>query len=68
MWWLTYTRALTSVQMKHEEVVEKAREKVNWEKVIVEKSSKPNGSNTNSQAIIIEDQLEIELLATGMSD
>tara|TARA_B100002003_G_C13616385_1_gene316512 strand:- start:6 stop:239 length:234 start_codon:yes stop_codon:yes gene_type:complete len=67
-WWLTYTRALTSVQMKHEQVVERARETVNWEKVITEMSSKPNGNNTNREAIMIEDQLEFELLATGMTD
>ena len=68
VWWLTYIRALEAVQIKHELVVERAREKVNWEKIIKEMSSKPNGSNTNSQAILIEDQLEFELLATGMTD
>ena len=68
VWWQTYTRALEAVQIKHELVVEKAREKVNWEKIIAEKSSKPNGNNTNTRAILIEDQLENELLATGMTD
>ena len=67
-WWMTYVRALEAVQMKHELVVDRAREKVNWEKIITEMSSKPNGSDTNTRAILIEDQLEFELLATGMTD
>ena len=68
VWWLTYVRALEAVQITHELVVERAREKVNWVKIIEEMSSKPNGNNTNTRAILEEDQLEIELLATRMTD
>ena len=49
-------------------MVERARERLNWEKITAEMSSKPNGSNTNSQAIVIEDQIDFEFLATGMTD
>ena len=58
VWWMTYERALEVVQIKHELVVERAREKVNWVKIIEEMSSKPNGNNTNTRAILEEDQLE----------
>ena len=67
-WWKTYIEAIGAVQMNHEFVVEKTDGPVNWEKMIEERRSKPNGDNTNKETIELEDKLENESFASGMTD